>query len=125
MATTEERYVLGIAYPANRVDGHGEFMTTDTVQKSAWGFIGKGQIGLHHTDGSTGHAEVVESYVYRGPDWSQTAADGSTQVVKSGDWLVGAVFDEPTWELVKSGHFNGWSIQGLAARRPAQEEPTK
>lgn len=123
MATTEERYVLGIAYPANRVDGHDEFMTTDTVQKAAWGYVSKGgQIGLHHADGTVGHAEVVESYIYRGPDWTQTAADGSTQVVKSGDWLVGAVFDEPTWELIKSGQFTGWSIQGLAARRPAKEE---
>lgn len=120
----ESRYVLGVAYPANRVDGHGEFMNAEDVQKSAWGFLRKGQqIGLHHADGTIGHADVAESYIYRGPDWTQEAVDGSTQVVKSGDWLVGVIFDEPTWALVKSGHFNGWSIQGLAARRPNQEEP--
>ena len=120
--STPERYVLGVAYPANRVDGHGEFMTAATVQKAAWDYLRKGQIGLHHADGTTGHAEIVESYVYRGPDWHQIAADGTTQVIKSGDWLVGAVFDEPTWADVQSGKFNGWSIQGLAARRPSQEE---
>ncbi|QAY16118.1 capsid maturation protease [Arthrobacter phage Sonali] len=119
---TEERYVLGIAYPADRVDGHGEYMTQETVQKAAWGYLQHGQIGLHHADGTVGHATVVESYIYRGPDWKQTAADGSEQIVKSGDWLVGAVFDEPTWALIKSGQFNGWSIQGLASRRPATEE---
>lgn len=123
--TQEERYVLGVAYPANRLDGHGEYMDADTVQKAAWGFLAKGQqIGLHHADGTIGHAQVVESYIYRGPDWTQTAVDGSTQVVKSGDWLVGAIFDQPTWDLIKSGQFNGWSIQGLAARLPEQEEPT-
>jgi hypothetical protein len=122
VTTTEERYVLGIAYPADRVDGHGEYMTATTVQKAAWDYLRKGQIGLHHADGTVGHANIVESYIYRGPDWTQQAADGSQQVVKSGDWLVGAVFDEPTWADVKSGKFNGWSIQGLASRRPNSEE---
>lgn len=119
---TQERYVLGVAYPANRVDGHGDFMVEQTVQKAAWGYIRKGDVGLHHIDGTVGHAEVVESYIYRGPDWVQTAVDGSQQIIKAGDWLVGAVFDEPTWKLIKSGHFNGWSIQGLAARRPPKED---
>lgn len=118
---TEERYVLGVAYPADRVDGHGDFMKAETVQKMAWDYLRRGEVGLHHRDGTEGHADVVESYIYRGPDWHQTAADGTAQIVKSGDWLLGAVFDAPTWELVKSGKFNGWSIQGLAARRPVQE----
>lgn len=118
----EERYVLGIAYPANRVDGHGDFMRPETVQKAAWDYIQKGEIGLHHQDGTVGHATVVESYIYRGPDWVQTAADGSQQIVKSGDWLVGAVFDEPTWADIKAGKYNGWSIQGMASRRPANTE---
>lgn len=120
--STPERYVLGIAYPADRVDGHGDTMTARTVQKAAWDYLRKGAVGLHHADGTVGHADVVESYIYRGPDWVQTATDGTTQIVKSGDWLLGAVFDAPTWDRIQKGQFNGWSIQGLAARRPAQKD---
>ncbi|QGJ93454.1 capsid maturation protease [Arthrobacter phage Mufasa8] len=116
MAKPEERYVLGVAYPANRPDGHGDYMVPETVEKAAWGYYQTGDVGLQHRDGTIGHATVVESYIYRGPDWKQRGADGSEQIIKSGDWLLGAILDEPTWEAVKKGDFTGWSIQGAGVR---------
>jgi hypothetical protein len=116
----EKRYTLGVAYPANRVDGHGEFMRPDEVERVAWDYVTKGrQIGLWHADGTEGHGTVVESYIYRGPDWGLTAVDGSTQVIKSGDWLLGVQWDEPAWALIRKGYVDGWSMQGRAVRRPA------
>jgi hypothetical protein len=118
-ATGESRYVLGVAYPAHELDGHDEGMTGPTVEQTAWGYLADGgrQIGLFHADQTVGHATVVESYVYRGPDWELTDASGQTQVVKAGDWLLGAVFDEPAWRLVKAGRVQGWSIDGAGKRR--------
>jgi hypothetical protein len=70
-------------------------------------------VGLFHGPESTlGHADIVESYVYRGPDWDL----GDDVIVKAGDWLIGAILDEPAWQLYKSGRVTGWSPQGSARR---------
>lgn len=117
-AVAERRYVLGLAYPAAKLDGHDEFVTPETVENAAWGYLADGgrQIGLQHMDGTVGHATVVESYIYRGPDWETVDAQGNKQTIRAGDWLLGAIFDEPAWRLVKSGKVTGWSIDGLGSR---------
>lgn len=136
-AIPEKRFVLGVAYQAGRddrivkgLDGHRDFMTADEVELAAWRFVAKGsRVGLLHSgfragnedldanDGTEGHALVVESSVYRGPDWVLKDADGEDVVIKAGDWLVGAVLDETAWDLWKRGRITGWSPQGVATRR--------
>lgn len=116
-----DRFVLGIAYQAGMdpnikkgADGYTDFISSEVLEKAAWGYL-RGRAydnGLEHEDGTTGHVDVVESSIYRGPDWEINGV-----VVKSGDWLLGAILDEPTWELVKAGKFTGWSPQGKVSRR--------
>lgn len=121
----EQRYVLGVAYQAGPddaikvgADGRRDYFQAETLEKTAWDFLRSNpSVGLFHADGTLGHAEVVESYVYRGPDWCLTATDGSTQVVKAGAWLVGAILDPVAWDLFKAGRIDGWSPQGKARRR--------
>lgn len=120
----EQRYVLGIAYQAGPdpriqkgADGHRDYFPAEELEKAAWSFIGKSIVGIYHADGTEGHAVVKESYIYRGPDWHITDILGNELVVKSGDWLVGAVLDEVAWNLYKAGHITGWSPQGAAKRR--------
>lgn len=116
----EQRYVLGIAYQAGRdpriqkaLDGGRDYFTAEELEKAAWLFgQGDRQIGLHHIDGTEGHGTVTESYIYRGPDWPV-----GDVIVKSGDWLVGAVLDDIAWGFYKSGAITGWSPQGVAQRR--------
>lgn len=116
----EQRYVLGVAYQAGRdpmikrgADGGRDFFSKEELEKAAWGFLQNGpETGLFHADGTEGAATVVESYIYRGPDWHI----GNDVVVKSGDWLVGAILDEHAWELYKAGRVTGWSPQGSARR---------
>ncbi|MFJ9771226.1 XkdF-like putative serine protease domain-containing protein [Kitasatospora sp. NPDC101157] len=119
----EQRYVLGIAYQAGPdpriqrgADGGRDFFTPAELEKAAWSFLqdGGAQVGIGHVDGTTGAATVVESYIWRGPDWD--LGDGT--VVKAGDWLVGAILDEPAWQLYKSGRITGFSPQGMARRIP-------
>lgn len=117
----EQRYVLGVAYQAGPdpriqrgADGGRDYFTAEELEKAAWGFLRKGrQVGMFHADGTEGHAEIVESYVWRGPDWDL----GDGVVVKAGDWLIGAVLDEVAWDLYKRGKVTGWSPQGSAKRR--------
>ncbi len=118
----DSHIAFGVAYPADRLDGHFEFMTAESVQKAADSFRHSGQIGLHHADGTIGVGEVQESYIYRGPDWHTLGADGKEQVIKAGDWMLGVKFDAQTWRQIRTGRVTGWSIQGLARRR-RQETP--
>lgn len=120
----ERRYTLTVAYPANKPDagvardGHQDFASAAEVENMAWDYMLKSrQVGLWHENGTEGSGDVVESYIYRGPDWRITAADGSEQVVKSGDWLLGVRWAEDTFPLVKSGEIGGVSMQGKANRR--------
>lgn len=119
-AQAEQRYTLGLAYPAMRpdvsvaADGHRDFASPEALEKCAWEYMTKYRdIGMFHRAGTEGHATVVESYVYRGPDWHVPGAD---YVVKAGDWLLGTVWDEHGWDLVKAGLVNGWSPEGGAKR---------
>jgi hypothetical protein len=118
--TQPAQYVLGLAYQAGRddriargADGARDFFTDVELEKACWTFLqGGAQVGMFHADGTEGAARVVESYIYRGPDW----ACGDT-IIKSGDWLIGAICDDVAWNLVKSGKVTGFSPQGAAKRR--------
>lgn len=123
-AQPEKRFTLGLAYPAMRkdtavaLDGHIDFVGEDALEKTAWKWIADNrEIGLFHKDGTEGHAMPVESYIYRGPDWVvKSPVDDREYTIKSGDWLMGSVWDEVGWSLVKSGFVNGWSPEGKASR---------
>jgi Putative phage serine protease XkdF len=119
-AVASQRFTLSVGYPAELADfqkardGHRDFANRDEVEKAAWGYMRNGaKVGLLHGDGTEGAGEVVESYIYRADaDW--VIGD---QIVKSGDWLVGIVWDEPTWAEIEAGRLNGTSLQGSGARR--------
>lgn len=116
----EARFVLGLAYqcgPDPRIqrgaDGGRDYFTADELEKACWSF-GRGprEVGIQHIDGTQGAATVVENFIWRA---------GPTQfgdvIVKNGDWVVGAILDEPAWELYKAGKITGFSPQGAARRR--------
>lgn len=123
-SSEEQRYTLTVAYPANKPDvavaqdGHIDFAAPLAVEKAAWAYLRKSpNVGLWHKEGTDGSGTVVESYIYRGPDWEIKASDGSQQIIKSGDWLMGIIWDEKTWPLIKQGLIGGVSPQGRARRR--------
>ena len=123
-ATEEQRYTLGLAYPAMRLDrgvaadGHIDFVGESALEKTAWRWLADHRdINLFHKGETVGHAHPVESYIYRGPDWTiESPLDGKTYVIKAGDWMLGTVWDQHGWDLVKSGKVRGWSPEGAAKR---------
>jgi hypothetical protein len=120
---------LQVAYPVNKADavvaadGHRDFTGPEALEDAAWSYLTKSpKVGLHHAPGTDGAGRVVESYVYRGPDWNVTAPDGTTQTVKAGDWMVGIVWNPDAWDMVLSKRINGVSMQGSARRRKPTRE---
>jgi hypothetical protein len=115
---SEQHYVLGLAYQAG-LDEHRDFFTADELEKAAWEFAkGARDVGIFHADDTIGHVQIVESYIYRGPNWTV----GDT-VIKAGDWLVGGICDDAAWRLVKERLVTGWSPQGSATRRRITRSP--
>lgn len=120
MPGTPQRYVLGLAYQAGpdpRIikgrDGGRDFFTEVELEKAAWAFMqGPRQVGIGHADGTTGAATVVESYIWRGEPWQL-----GDVIIKSGDWLIGAILDERSWAMAERGLLTGFSPQGVAKRR--------
>lgn len=125
----ERRYTLTVAYPANKADtavaadGFRDFASKQAVEDAAWAYLTKSPaVGLWHKDGTDGAGQVVESYIWRGPDWTVKAADGSEHTVTEGDWLLGIQWTPETWPKVQSGEIGGVSMQGSAARRTPSAE---
>jgi hypothetical protein len=95
-------------------DGSRDFFTPEELEKAAWEFMKASRsMGLFHKDGTEGSAVVVESYIYRGPDWDL----GDGVIVKAGDWLIGNILSQESWDLYESGDITGVSPQGTAKRR--------
>jgi Putative phage serine protease XkdF len=122
VADGPQRYVLAIAYKAGKdprikkgADGGRDWFSAESLELAAWSYLAKGspQVGIGHIDGTTGAATVVESYVWRGPDWDL----GDGIVVTKGDWLIGMILDERSWDLAQQGKLTGLSPQGTAKRR--------
>ncbi len=127
-SNAEQRYTLMLAWPALKpdvakaADGRRDYARPEVVERTAHAWMAKSRsVGLFHQDGdaTVGHGTVVESYVYRGPDWQ--VAD---TLIKAGDWLIGTIWSEPAWALVKRGLINGMSPQGTARRAPADPSLT-
>ncbi len=123
-SNAEQRYTLTVAYPANKPDvgvaqdGFRDFAGPDAVEKAAWSYLRTSpKVGLWHAQGTEGSGEVCESYIYRGPDWVVKAQDGTQQTITAGDWLMGIIWSEESWPLVKQGLIGGVSPQGRAKRR--------
>lgn len=121
VSANPQRFVLGIAFPSEKLDGHKEWMSRAEVENAAWNYVRKGRtVGFYHADATLGHAEIVESYIYRGPDWVTKDIEGAEQTIREGDWLLGAILDPPAFDLVLKGKADGWSLDGLARRRRAK-----
>ena len=129
-ASDELQFTFGLAYPSLRpdraraADGFIDAVRPEVLEKTAWDWLAnQRKIGLFHKDGFDGHGTVVESTIWRAPDWEIVSpVDGSSVVVKAGDWLVGVRWDDYGWRLVKEGIINGWSPEGGARRRAASPE---
>lgn len=124
-----DRFVLGVAYQAGPdprirrgADGSRDYFNARELELASRTFMRKNaQItGLMHVDGTEGHAEVVESYIYRNPaPWLNDAGE---IIAKQGDWMLGAIVDETTWDGIVKGEITGWSPQGTARRiRPTDQ----
>ena len=118
-AKAEERYTLGRVYVPGRVDGHGEFIDADTLQKAIWDWVRSGDrtIYLQHSEKAAG--EMVEILTWPMP--IQTSLSLPGEDVRKVEFpaetpFMGVVWESWAWDLVKAGQLRGYSIGGKARR---------
>lgn len=102
----EYHYVFGEVYAPLQVDTDGEAMTAGDVRKMAHDFIAAGMVQAIDRDHDhvVCGAEVVESFIAREND----------PEYRKGAWVLGVrMKDGATWEAVKSGAINGFSVDAL------------
>lgn len=115
----EKRLVYGIVYEPDVIDAHGDFTDSETIEKAAHEFMLKyRQIDKNH-DFVAGVGEVVESYI------APADMELNGEPVKKGTWILTTKADEETWEAVKKGEFQGYSLAGVAETEVIEEEVTK
>jgi len=104
----EERTVLGIVYEPFVEDAHGDFMSDTEIMKACNSFNKYfGAIDKEHNC-IPGVGNVLESYI------APTNMTLEGVDVKKGTWLLKTQPDEETWEQIKAGDYNGYSLYGYA-----------
>lgn len=117
-ADDEKRFTLGPMYIPGQLDAHGDWATSDDLQKALWDFNrGEKTIALQHHPEVGAMGEAVEMMVVPWEmDVPMYKADGTSETVHfpaNTPWL-GVVWNEDVWPLVKKGLIRGYSIGGRA-----------
>ena len=101
----EQRIVWGEIYVPDLPDTQDEFMSASDIEKRAHKFLMEGKsvgcVDVMHDNEVRESCFIVESWISRG---DPTYINGS--------WVVGMkILDDELWEKVKTGEFNGFSMQ--------------
>lgn len=117
----EKRVVFGELLIPGEFDLHNDIMTEETIEKAAHTFLSglhvTTTIGIQHNDFTPGKVNIVESYIQKSDD------EISGKKVKKGSWMVAfKINDDDVWSGVKSGAITGFSIGGLANKKPATKD---
>lgn len=108
----DKHQVFGVVYSPNIPDSDGEYMTATDIEKMAHDFlIAKklDKIDVQHNNNLNPGASIIESFIARkgDPDFSE------------GSWVVGVYIpDEGTWQSIKKGEINGFSLEALVTKTP-------
>ena len=122
----EQRFTLGPWYVPNALDAHDEWTDPDELQTALWDYVKKGnrEIRLQHVK-DTRAGEWVEAMTLPFPLDAPLINPQTGQVHKrtfpAGTVMLGVVWDDWAWEMVKSGQIRGYSIGGSSERR--EEDP--
>ena len=107
----DKQLATGEVYAPLVVDSHGDMIEEDELVQLAHAFVANklvDQIDLMHNNEKV-QATAVESFISRGhPDFTE------------GAWVVTLKIDDPAlWEDIKSGVYNGFSMEVLTNKVPA------
>lgn len=111
-ADQEQQLVYGVILEPETFDAHGDKVSTEEIQQAAHEYLVKSRIiGRQHSEQA--NAQLVESNIAP-VDYELNSAP-----VKQGSWVgVVKVLDSKLWADIKDGKVTGFSIGGLAEKKP-------
>lgn len=125
-ADEDQRLVFGWALVASRTDGEqiidhqGDMVDPDELEKGAYEYVLKFRdAGEEHLKGLRKKAKMVESCVFTPEKMKAIGIPEGT--IPVGWWIGFYVDDDDTWEKIKNGTYNMFSIEGKAIREPVNK----
>lgn len=126
----ERRYTMGPVYMPESYDAHGEWTTSEELQKATWDYVratgADRNVFLQHTDKPAGHWVEVMQWPYAVNATMQKSINGVTKAVSmdlpAGTVYMGVQWDDWAWDLVKKERITGFSMGGWAKRLEAEIE---
>ena len=114
----EDRYTLGPWYVPNHEDAHGEWTDEKELQKAAWDYVRKGNRDIYLQHNTAIKAGEWVEIMTLPEEFSTTKLYKSQEAITlpAGTVLMGVVWEDWAWEMVKSGKITGYSIGGFAFR---------
>lgn len=101
-----KRLVYGVVYEPEKLDAHGDYMTSAEIEKSAHDFLVNARnIDVQHNF-QDGFGDVVESYIAKQDDLESGITKGS--------WVLVTKATEEVWEAIQKGEITGYSMAGTA-----------
>src|SRR5512141_361014 len=115
LASEEQQMVWAEVYAPNFPDADGDVMSASDIQQMAYKFMRErktDRVDIQHNNKTT-DAYVIESFIARKGD----------PVFIEGAWVVGVhVPDKVTWQQIKKGEINGFSMEAMVTRQPSMIE---
>lgn len=117
-ADTDKRIITGPAMiPEKRMwrkEGFYVYFSEDTIRECAYRWLKEDmnhEFNLDHSD-NTSAVSVIESWIVEDMNNDKSAVLGFS--VPKGTWMVSCkVDDDSLWEKIRSGEFNGFSVEGV------------
>lgn len=133
-SSEERRIVYGVVLDPYQWDTQGDWIPARDIELSAHDYMEHSRVvGLEHT--SVSDAVVLESWLWPYPstdDYNKAmrnephkafAAKFGSDVVHSGAWVMATkIYNPKTWDDVKAGRINAYSIGGVGIRSPHDTE---
>lgn len=103
------------------VDHQGDMIDPDVLEETAYEYVlNFRDTGEEHIPSLRKKGKLVESVVFT---LEKQAAMGIPAGILPVGWWVGfKIYDDRTWELIKSGHYKMFSIEGKAQRVPVEKK---
>lgn len=125
-ADEDKRLVFGWAlvsadkYGNELIDRQGDMVDPDDLEDGAYEYVlNFRDAGEEHIGTLRKKARMVESCVFTPEKMKAIGIPEGT--IPVGWWIGFYVDDDRTWELIKSGHYKMFSIEGKAVREPIED----
>lgn len=113
----DEQIVGGIVYEPMKQDTQGDYATEKDIQEACYYFMEhtlKFKV-MHKGNFITNKVRILENYI------APSDMVIENQKVKKGSWIIVLrILDKKIWKEVKEGKLTGFSMAGIARRRPTK-----